>query len=117
MHNKSSKPQPAAERPQRPLTPEEMGPLWRRERQVSWLNVAAMGAFLLASTAGYRDGALAWFAPPLLAAMLALLLAAAVLQFGARCPQCGVRLRSRILRLLPDKCAACGVEFPRPPRG
>jgi hypothetical protein len=108
-------PQQAALRPQRPLTHEEMEPLWRRERQVSWLNVAAMGAFLLASATGYRDGTLSWFARPLLAAMLALLFASAVLQFGARCPSCRARLRSRILRLLPDKCAACGVEFPRPP--
>jgi hypothetical protein len=101
--------------PQEPLTREEMEPLWRAERQVSWLNVAAMGVFLLASATAYRDQQLAWFARPLLAAMLVLLLAAAVLQFRARCPRCHTRLRPRILRMLPDKCAVCGVEFPRPP--
>jgi hypothetical protein len=98
-----------------PLTREELEPLWRSERQVSWLNVAAMGVFLLASVTAYRDGQLAWFGRPLLVAVLALLLAAAVLQFRARCPRCRTRLRGKILRMLPDKCAACGVEFPRPP--
>ena len=105
----------AAMRPQEPLTREEMEPLWRRERQVGWLNIAAMGAFLLASATGYRDGALAWFARPLLAGVLVLLLAAALLQFRARCPRCRVRLRSKIMKMLPDKCAVCGVELPRPP--
>ena len=69
--------------PQEPLTREEMEPLWRAERQVSWLNIAAMGVFLLASATAYRDEQLAWFARPLLAAVLVLLLAAAVLQIRA----------------------------------
>ena len=97
-------------------TSEEMAPLWQMERQVSWLHVAAMGAFLLASFIGQRQGDIAWFARPLLAVVLVLLVAAAALQYRARCPRCHVRLRSRILRMLPDKCAACGVELPRPPR-
>jgi len=102
-------------RPQEPLTPEEMQPLWRWERQVSWLQVAAMGGFLLAGLAANRFGDLAWLSHPLLAGAVALLLAAAVLQLRARCPRCRTRLRSKILRLLPDKCADCGVVFPRPP--
>lgn len=105
----------AAMRPQGPLTHEEMAPLWRWERQVGWLNIAAMFAFLLASAAGYREGTLAWFSRPLLGLVLVLLLAAALLQYRARCPRCRTRLRAKILRMLPDKCAACGVELPRPP--
>jgi hypothetical protein len=92
-----------------------MEPLWRWERRVGWLNTAAMAAFLLAGAIGYRDGTLAWLARPLLAAALALLLVAGLQQFGARCPRCRARLRSKIMKLLPDKCAVCGVELPRPP--
>jgi hypothetical protein len=101
--------------PQEPLAREEMEPLWRWERQVGWLNIAAMVAFLLASAIGYRDGTLAWLSRPLLAAALGLLLIAALQQFRARCPRCRARLRSKILKVLPDKCAACGVQLPRPP--
>lgn len=102
-------------RPQEPLTLEEMGPLWRWERQVLWLNVAAMGGFLLAGLAANRLGDLAWVHQPLLAGAIVLLLAAGVLQVRARCPRCRTRLRSKILRMLPDKCAVCGVQLPRPP--
>jgi hypothetical protein len=105
----------AAIRPQEPLAREEMEPLWRWERQVSWLNIAAMVAFLLAGAIGYRDGTLAWLARPLLAAALGFLLVAGLWQFRVRCPRCRARLRSKIIKLLPDKCAACGVELPRPP--
>jgi hypothetical protein len=100
---------------QDPLTQHEVAPLWRRERLVGWLQIAAMAAFLLAGAVGYRDGAVTWLGYPLLASVLVLLFAAAVLQFGARCPRCGARLRSKILKMLPDNCAACGVELPRPP--
>jgi hypothetical protein len=98
-----------------PLAAAEMEPLWRRERQVSWLNVAAMGAFLLAGLAAHRLGELAWINRSLLAAAIALLLVAAVLQMRARCPRCRTQLRSKILRMLPDKCTVCGTAFPRPP--
>jgi hypothetical protein len=101
--------------PQEPLTPAEMEPLWRWERQATWLQVAAMGGFLLAGLAANRFSDLTWLNRPLLAGAIALLLAAAVLQIRARCPRCRTRLRSRILRMLPDKCPACGVLFPRPP--
>jgi hypothetical protein len=107
---------PAAAHTREPLTAREMEPLWRWERQVGWLHIAAMGAFLLASVAGQREGLIASFSGPLLAGVLVLLLVAAVLQLRARCPRCQSRLRARILRMLPDKCSACGVEFPRPPR-
>jgi hypothetical protein len=92
-----------------------MEPLWRRERQVTWLQVAAMGGFLLAGLAANRFGDLAWLNQPVFAGAIVLLLAAAVLQIRARCPRCRTRLPSRILRMLPDKCAACGVVFPHPP--
>jgi hypothetical protein len=99
------------------LTDEEMAPLWRWERQVSWLNMSAMGALLLAGFVSQRGGGdMAWLSGLLLALVLVLLLAAAVLQFRARCPRCRTGLRSKILRVLPDKCAACGVLLPRPPK-
>ena len=100
---------------QEPLTHEEMEGLWRWERQITWLNVAAMGCLVLASVAAYRFGDFSWLQRPLLAAVLILVAVAAILQLNARCPRCGARLRSRILRLLPDKCSTCGVEFPRAP--
>jgi hypothetical protein len=92
-----------------------MEPLWRRERMVTWLQVAAMGGFLLAGLAANRFGDLAWINQPVFAGAIVLLLAAAVLQIGARCPRCRTRLQSKILRMLPDKCGACGVGLPRPP--
>jgi hypothetical protein len=102
--------------PQGVLTDEEMAPLWRWERQSSWLNMGAMGALLLAGFVSQRQGSIAWLSGPLLALTLALLVAAAVLQLRARCPRCRAGLRAKILRMLPDKCAACGVLLPRPPR-
>lgn len=98
------------------LTRAEAEPLWRWERRVTWLQVAAMGCLLLAGgVTAYRGGDLAWFARPLLAGVFILLVAAAVLQFSGRCPRCRTRLRSGLLKMLPDKCRACGVTFPRPP--
>jgi hypothetical protein len=98
-----------------PLTHDQMERLWRWERQLTWLHAAAMGGFLLAGVAANRFGDLAWLNQPLLAGAIALLLVAGVLQLRERCPRCGTRLRSKILRLLPDKCFACGVAFPRRP--
>jgi hypothetical protein len=101
--------------PQEPLTPAEMEPLWRSERQATWLQVVAMAGFLFAGLAANRFGDLAWLNRPVLAAAVVLLFAASVLHIRARCPRCHTRLRSRILKMLPDKCARCGVAFPHPP--
>jgi len=100
---------------QHELTREEVEPLWHRERRVAWLQVAAMGGLLLAGVTAYRDGNLTWLARPLLAGVLILLAAAAALQFTGRCPRCRTRVRTGLLKVLPDKCRACGVQFPRPP--
>lgn len=108
-------PEPAEVHPHDGLTPGEMAPLWRSERQVSWLYVAAMLGFLLAGLAANRLGDYAWLSQPLLAGAVVLVLVASVLQIRMRCPRCHRRLRSKILRLLPDTCAACGVELPRAP--
>src|SRR5262245_19918247 len=99
---------------QEPLTHNEMERLWRWERQVSWFYVAAMGALFLASLAVYHYGDLPWLRRPLLAGVLVLAVVAALLQFRGRCPRCGWRLRGKLLSMLPDKCARCGVVFPRP---
>jgi hypothetical protein len=98
-----------------PLTRAELEPLWRKERQVSWLQIASMVSLLLAGVIAQRIGTLAWLAGPLLAGALMLLLAASVLQVSTHCPRCRTWLRARILRVLPDKCPGCGVEFPREP--
>ena len=100
---------------QESLTPAEMEPLWRRDRQATWLQVVAMAGFLFAGLAANRFGDLAWLGSPVLAAAVVLLFAAAALQIRARCPRCRARVRSKILKMLPDRCAACGVAFPRPP--
>ena len=100
---------------QESLTPAEMEPLWRWDRQATWLQVVAMAGFLFAGLAANRFGDLAWLNRPVLAAAVVLLFAAAALQIRARCPRCHTRLRSKILKMLPDRCAACGVAFPRPP--
>ena len=98
-----------------PLTHAELEPLWRRERQGSWLQIAAMAGVLLAGVIAHRYGALAWLAHPLLAGALALLGAGAVLQVRTRCPRCRTRLRGKLFRMLPDKCPGCGIDFPRQP--
>jgi hypothetical protein len=100
---------------QDPLTREESEWLWRWERQMTWLNVSAMGGLLLAGVAAHRFGDFAWLQRPFLAGAIVLIAAAAVLHFRGRCPRCGARLRGKLLKLLPDKCAVCGVAFPRPP--
>jgi hypothetical protein len=107
--------QPTLHRPE-PLTQAELAPLWHRERQVSWLQIAAMACFLLAGVIGQRAGTLTYLAHPLLAGSILLLVAASVLQVRTRCPRCRTWLRGKLLRMLPDKCSGCGVEFPRQPR-
>lgn len=102
-------------RQQEPLTAEESERLWRWERQVSWLHIAAMGGLLLAGVAATRFGDRAWLQYPLLGGFAALVASATVLQMRGRCPRCGTRLRGKLLAVLPDKCAVCGVAFPRPP--
>jgi hypothetical protein len=96
-----------------PLTQAELEPLWHRERQVSWLQIASMVGLLLAGVSAQRIGT--WLANPLLAGTLILLVAATVLQVRSRCPRCQTRLRGKLLRMLPEKCPACGVAFPRQP--
>lgn len=106
----------AAMRQQEPLTHEDMTPLWRWERQMGWFHIGAMGALVLAGVVVHNYGDLAWLRRFLLGAVLVLVVGATVLQFRARCPRCNARVRSKILRMLPDKCAACGVDFPGRPQ-
>jgi hypothetical protein len=96
-----------------PLTRAELGSLWRRERWMSWLQIAAMAGFLLAAVASQRGGATAALASPLLVGAVALLGAGAVLQVLTRCPRCRTPLRGKILRMLPDRCPRCGIDLPR----
>ncbi len=98
-----------------PLTLAELEPLWRKERRVSWLQVASMVGLLLAGVIAQRITTLAWLVPPLLAGALMFLFAAAVLQVRTHCPRCRTWLRGKLLRMLPDKCPGCGVVFPREP--
>jgi hypothetical protein len=98
-----------------PLTHTELQPLWRRERQTSWLQIAAMACFLLGGAIAQRAGSLAYLGHPVLAGAVLLLVAATVLQMRTRCPRCRTRLSGKILRILPDKCPRCGVVFPRQP--
>jgi hypothetical protein len=98
-----------------PLTHAELAPLWRRERQVSWLQIAAMAALLLAAVIAQRFATLAWLGSALLAGVFVLLAAGSVMQVRTRCPRCRTRLRGKLLRMLPDKCPGCGVDFPRQP--
>jgi hypothetical protein len=101
---------------QQPLTREEMERLWRWERHMTWLYMSAMGALLLGSIAINRFGDLPWLRGLVLTAVMVLVTAAAVLQLRGRCPRCHARLRSKLMTVLPDKCARCGVDFPRPPQ-
>ena len=98
-----------------PLTRAELEPLWRRERWMSWLQIAAMAGFLLAAAVAQRGGTAAALATPLLVGAVMLLGAGAALQVGTRCPRCRAWLRGKIFRMLPDKCPHCGVDFPRQP--
>jgi hypothetical protein len=99
-----------------PLTPAQMEPLWRWERQMTWLQISAMGVLLLGGVALHRYGDLPWLRLPIVSGVIGLISAAAVLQLRARCPHCRARLRSRLMTVLPDKCGRCGVAFPREPQ-
>jgi hypothetical protein len=98
-----------------PLTRAELEQLWRREHWMSWLQIAAMAGFLLAAVVSQRGAAAAALASPLLVGAVALLGVGAVLQVLTRCPRCLTPLRGKILRMLPDKCPRCGIDFPRKP--
>jgi hypothetical protein len=100
-----------------PLTPEELGRLWRWERQMARFHATAIAALVLAAAAAILYSDVAWFRRTLLAAIAVLVLAATVLQLRERCPRCGARLRVKSLLRLPDKCGVCRVAFPRPPAG
>lgn len=105
----------AAMHPPAELTPGEMEPLWRWESWVGWLHITGMAVLALGGLAVYHFSTIAWLRPLLLGLVLALVGAASVLQSRGRCPRCKTRLRSSVLRVVPDKCRACGVIFPRRP--
>lgn len=102
---------------QEPLTREELKRLWRRERALTSMHVAAMGILLLAGVAASRYSDAAWFRGLFLAVIGALVVAATILQMMQRCPRCGARLRRKLLVALPETCATCRVALPRPPAG
>ena len=108
MQGETARPAPV---PPEPLSDAEMAPLWRRERQVGWLQIAAMGSLLLTGFAVQRIGI--WAANPLLLGAFVLLATATVLQVRLRCPRCKGGLRGKLMRILPDKCPGCGIELPR----
>lgn len=99
--------------PQEPLSREELEPLWRWERQVTWLQVGAMAFLLLAGVVATRFAGYVWLQHTLLGGFAVLVIAATALQMRQRCPRCRTRLRGKLLSVLPSKCAVCGVAFPR----
>jgi hypothetical protein len=107
---------PAAARPRvAPLTPGEVERLERRERWVTGVHSAAMGAFLLAALGAYRYGDAAWFRGLVLWVIGGLVVAAGVVQLLERCPRCGARLHRKLLVVPPEACGACGVPLRPPP--
>lgn len=49
-----------------------------------------------------------------LAGVIALVVAATFVQFSGRCPRCKAYLGRQTRLVLPAKCGACGVDFPKP---
>lgn len=43
-----------------------------------------------------------------------LVVAATIVQFSGRCPRCRAYLGRQARLVLPERCRACGVEFPKP---
>jgi len=107
--------EPAAVSPPKPLTPEELERLQRRERRLSLVHAAALAALLAAGLAAYRYGDSAWFRGLFVAVVGVLVAAAGVSQLLERCPRCGARLHRKLLVAPPEACAACGVHLRAPP--
>ena len=99
-----------------PLTRPELERLWRWERWMIRYYAMAMVVIAIAAALAITYGDIPWARRSVLALVLALVLAATVVQFRERCPRCGSRLGTQSRLLLPDRCRTCGVRFERPPK-
>ena len=100
--------------PPRPLDDAEAAHVrtWQR-RMYGYFGFAMLVILGLYIAAGkYGDSPTArWI---VLAGVAALVIAATFIQFSGRCPRCKAYLGRQARLVLPEKCRACGVEFPRP---
>ncbi|MEW5962253.1 MAG: hypothetical protein AB1749_01690 [Pseudomonadota bacterium] len=96
------------------LTPAEAAPLVGRERLA--VRLVGMGLMIFAALIAWRlaFGEIGGLGLVALALAALLVAAAAVMPSLTRCPRCGASLGRQSLAMLPDHCASCGVEIPRP---
>lgn len=98
-----------------PLNQDELQRLWRWERHMMRFHAVALTALALGAGAAYLYSDIAWVRRSILVLVVALVVAATLLQVRETCPRCRSRLRTKSLLRLPDKCGVCGIPFPRPP--
>ena len=75
----------------------------------------AIALLAAAGAAMFGFGELAWVRRAALGLLVLILALATIVQFGERCPRCGLRLGSHGRLFLPEQCRGCGVVFQPPP--
>jgi hypothetical protein len=97
----------------RPLDDKEKQQVWAWERLMTLYYVFAMVAIFAAYTYAQKVGNSSegrWMVVGLVVALVA---GATYVQFSGRCPRCGALLGRQTRLVLPRKCKACGVAFPK----
>ena len=98
---------------QRPLDAGERERVWRWERAMVRFCAISMVAIGLCVLLLWGYGTERWARMTVVAAIAALTLAGAWVQFRERCPRCHTLLGRQSRFMLPMRCKVCKVEFPR----
>ena len=99
--------------PQEPLEAEQIAYLHGWERFLVRFYVSAMLVLLAATALGIYVQS-EWARRSVLTLIIALFLAAALIQWRVRCPRCQRRLGFQSRLRFPDFCPHCRAPFPRP---
>ncbi len=95
------------------LTEQDLKKLFQWEHKIFRIFSAALLLIFIGITLPLAISVSVWFRPFLFLLGGGLLLSVVVLQFSAKCPNCGARLGVQVLPLVPDRCKTCGLDFPR----
>jgi len=100
--------------PPKPLNEEEQAQVkaWQRwmYRYYAFAMAVILASYFFAEKYGDSWQARAF----VIVGVVALIAAATYVQFSGKCPRCGSRLGRQARFVLPTRCRACGVEFPKP---
>jgi hypothetical protein len=100
--------------PPEPLNEEESAHVKRWQRLMYGYFFLAMLMILALYTAAQHYGDSPTARMLVLASVGILIVVATYVQFSGRCPRCKSYLGRQARLVLPERCRACGVQFPRP---